>query len=191
MKVPFKSFSKQLYTEPQFGVLGFVLLKLFYLYKLRNLRLQTCISNIFCVLWSHWRKIFLMLKYGFCKKLLRYKWTSEQWNIFSSLLTGFDSKTSYKIHTLVTILKALLINYRIPLTKIDSGGPDKHSTENLKSKVFATSQFVECVKAYMCKLTEFFFCFWGRRSGSHLFWQECAKVAALHLGLLTWSMYSR
>ena len=39
-------------------------------------------------------KPLVHLKYGFCKKLLLYKWTSDQLNICTEV-------TSYKIHTLV------------------------------------------------------------------------------------------
>ena len=66
--------------------------------------------------------LFTVLKYGFCKKYIRYKWTSASWTLFSSLFSGllrthskqakewgkvfnwqrliFTKCTSYKIHIL-------------------------------------------------------------------------------------------
>ena len=75
--------------------------------------------NFLYKFWSRWPTVEStlanfpkagILKYGFCKKLLRYKWTSDQLNIF--FLTFWGQKcstgqrftctevTSYKIHTL-------------------------------------------------------------------------------------------
>ena len=45
--------------------------------------------------------LLVHLKYGFCKKLLRYKWTSDQLNPFVLLFSrSAVTVTSYKIHTL-------------------------------------------------------------------------------------------
>ena len=43
------------------------------------------------------------LKYGFCKKLLRHKCTSDQLNtVYLTSSSNFVQVTSYKIHTLTT-----------------------------------------------------------------------------------------
>ena len=65
------------------------------------------------------RQVYLYeLKYGFCKKLLRYKWTSDQFYTF--VFTFFPDQqkficievTSYKIHTLAGLKWPRLLSWK-------------------------------------------------------------------------------